>query len=153
MSKFSDYLANITDEDKKVLESGSLKLTFDGVEYTIENNFYLRDIKADEGFTATMLNYKTIVINNELNQDLINEGIAREIVSKIQNLRKSSGFDIADRIDMTYNGPKEVKEAIKAFKTYIMDEVLAKSLKESDEAENTLQINEYEMNVTIKQVK
>ena len=100
-----------------------------------------------------MLNYKKVVINTELTQDLINEGIAREIVSKVQNLRKTSGFDIADRIEMTYNADTEVEEALEEYKDYVMDEVLAVSLKKSKTAKEELKINEYTMNVTIKQVK
>lgn len=100
-----------------------------------------------------MLNYKTVVINTSLDQDLINEGLAREIVSKVQNLRKTSGFDISDRIDMKYNGPKEIKDALNEFKSYIMDEVLALTLTEDENASEELKINDCIMKVSIKQVK
>ena len=100
-----------------------------------------------------MLNYKTVVINTTLNQDLINEGIAREIVSKVQNLRKTSGFDITDRINMIYSAGKEIKDAVNQFKDYIMDEVLAVTLDESNEATEEFKINDYDMKVSIKQVK
>ena len=96
-----------------------------------------------------MLNYKVVVINTVLDQDLINEGIAREIVSKIQNLRKTSGFDIDDRIDVKFNGPKEVMDAIKHYKKYIMNEVLAVSFEEDSKAKEELKINEYTMNISI----
>ena len=59
-----------------------------------------------------MLNHKIVVINTTLTQDLLDEGIAREIVSKIKNLRKTSEFDIADRIEVKYSADKEVKDAI-----------------------------------------
>lgn len=100
-----------------------------------------------------MLNYKTVIINTTLDKDLINEGIAREIVSKVQNLRKTSGFDIADRIDMIYSASKEVVDAVNEFKEYIMDEVLALTLEESDKAITEFKINDYDMKVSIKQVK
>ncbi len=153
INKFSEYLSNITPEEVKKLESGSLKLNFDGVEYTIENNYVLKDIKAKEGYTAVMLNYKTVAINTTLSEDLINEGLAREIVSKVQNLRKTSEFDIADRIEMKYSAPKEIVSAIEQFKKYIMDEVLATSLEESKTAKEEIKINDFTMKVTIKQVK
>ena len=100
-----------------------------------------------------MLNYKKVAINTVLDQDLINEGLAREIVSKIQNLRKTSNFDIADRIEVKYSADKEVKDALKQFKKYVMDEILAVKLEESESAKEELKINEYTMNVTLKQVK
>ena len=100
-----------------------------------------------------MINYKKVAINTLLNDDLINEGLAREIVSKIQNLRKTSGFDVADRIEVKYNGPKEIVNAVNEFKDYISDEVLAKSFTESKTAKEELKINDYTMNITIKKVK
>ena len=151
LSHFSEYLKNMSEDDIKLLEKGELKLNFNNNEYTIEPSYVLKNIKATEGFVAVMLNYKTVVINTLLDQDLINEGLAREIVSKVQNLRKNSNFDIADRITMTYEGPKEITEAINAFETYIMDEILALSIEEKPSDED-LKINDFDIKVTIKQV-
>ena len=57
------------------------------------------------------------------------------------------------RITFKYNGDKEVKEAINEYKDYIMNEVLAVTLEESNEGDTELKINDYTMNVSIKQVK
>ena len=149
MSKFADYLKNITPEDIKVFESGNLHLDFDGIDYLIEPNFVIKTIKSQEGYNAVMLNYKVVVINTVLTQELLDEGIAREIVSKIQNLRKTSGFDIADRIDVKFNADKEVLDAVKHYKKYIMNEVLAVSFEEDSKASEELKINEYAMNISI----
>ena len=150
---YSDYLNNISEDDIKKLESGKLTIDLNGENYNIDSNYVLKTINAVEGYKAVMLNYKTAIINTILNQDLINEGIAREIVSKVQNLRKTSGFDISDRIDMKYNGPKEIVDAVNEFKDYIMDEVLALTLTEDESASEELKINDYDMKVSIKQVK
>ena len=153
IKEFTEFLKNISDENALKLENGTLNLNLGGINYVIDNSYVLKDIKANDGYNAVMLNYKKVVINTTLTQDLINEGIAREIVSKVQNLRKTSGFDIADRITFEYNADKEVKDALVEFKDYVMDEVLAVSLEESDKAKEELKINEYSMKVTIKQVK
>ena len=150
---FTEYLKNINEEDSKKIELGTLTLNLNGVNHVIDNSYVLKDIKAHEGYNAVMINYKKVVINTTLTQDLINEGIAREIVSKVQNLRKSSGFDIADRITVEYKADKEVEDALIEFKDYVMDEVLAVSLKKNDKSKEELKINEYTMYVTIKQVK
>ena len=63
INKFSEYLSNITPEEVKKLEMGALKVEFDGIEYSIENNYVLKDIKAKDGYKAVMLNYKTVAIN------------------------------------------------------------------------------------------
>ena len=153
ISKFQEYLKGISLEDAKKLEEGNLILDFDGITYNIDNSFILKDICSKDGYAAVMINYKKVAINTVLTQDLINEGLAREIVSKVQNLRKTSGFDIADRIEMTYSAGKEIKDAISAYKKYIMDEVLAVKLTESKTAKEELNINDYDMKVSIKQVK
>ena len=153
ISAFQEYLKNISEEDAKKLEAGTLKLELGGQTYTIDNSYVLKDITSKDGYQAVMINYKKVAINTLLNDDLINEGLAREIVSKIQNLRKTSGFDVADRIEVKYNGPKEIVNAVNEFKDYISDEVLAKSFTESKTAKEELKINDYTMNITIKKVK
>ncbi len=66
ISKFQEYLKNISEEDAKLLEAGELKLDLGGVEYTIDNTFVLKDIKAKEGYAAVMLNYNKVAINTVL---------------------------------------------------------------------------------------
>ncbi len=153
VGKFGEYLKNISDEDKVKLESGNLTVDLDGTSYDVLSSYVLRDVVSKEGYVSVMLNYKTVVIDTRLNQDLINEGLAREVVSKIQNLRKTSGFDIADRINMTYYSSSEVKDAIDEFKDYIMDEVLALDIKFEENDGEEVKINDYSMNVVVKQVK
>ena len=150
---FGEYLSNITEDDSKKLESGELTIKLNDKEYEVTPNYVIKTINSKDGYKAVMLNYKTVIINTTLDKDLINEGIAREIVSKVQNLRKTSGFDIADRIDMIYNASKEVVDAVNEFKEYIMDEILALTLEESDKSETEFKINDYDMKVSIKQVK
>ena len=53
------------------------------------------------------------------------EGIARELISKVQNLRKTKDFDIADRITLYYNGDDEVTEAVTKFEEFIKNETLS----------------------------
>jgi len=149
LGEFTNILKNLSDEDAKKIEAGTFE--FKGI--SIDNTCVLKDIAAKDGYTAVMLNYKKVAINTTLTKDLINEGLAREVVSKIQNLRKTSGFDITDRIEMLYNAPQEVVDAINENKKYIMDEILAKKLEISDDLEEELKINEYTMKVSIKKIE
>ena len=95
-----------------------------------------------------MLNYKTVVLNTNLTNDLINEGLAREIVSKIQNLRKTLDFDISDRINTVYNSDPKVEEAIKQYEQYIKDETLSSTITKG-EAKELVKINDYDMYISI----
>ena len=148
IKEFTTFLQELTEEDEKLLDKGELKFK----DYTVDNSYVIKDVSAKEGYTAVMLNYKKVVINTNLTQDLINEGLAREIVSKIQNLRKTKDFDITDRIEVLYNAQKEVSDAINEYKEYIMDEVLAVKFDEDNNAEEEVKINDYVMNITIKRV-
>ena len=153
INAFKEYLETISMEDASKLESGTLKIKLNSEEYTVLPSYVIKEVKSTPGYNAVMLNYKTVIINTNLTQDLINEGIAREIVSKVQNLRKTSGFDISDRINMIYTGSKEIIDAVNQFKNYIMDEVLALTLEISDKASDELKINDYDMKVSITQIK
>jgi isoleucyl-tRNA synthetase len=67
----------------------------------------------------------TVAIDTELNDELVAEGIAREFVNRIQNMRKDSGFDVTDRIKIKFNGSEKLVNAVSFFKTYISTETLA----------------------------
>ena len=147
LGKFTEFLNNISKEDSEKLENGTLKIELDK-ETEILPSYVLRNIEAKEGYKAIMLNYKTVVLNTNLTNDLINEGLAREIVSKIQNLRKTLDFDISDRINTVYNSDPKVEEAIKQYEQYIKDETLSLTLTKG-EAKELVKINDYDMYISI----
>ena len=76
-------------------------------------------------------------------------GIAREIVSKVQNMRKTEGFDIADRIKLYYDADGDTLEAFKAFADYIKDETLA-VVYENKKTDNIVDINGVEISIIIE---
>ncbi|MDD4035876.1 MAG: isoleucine--tRNA ligase, partial [Bacilli bacterium] len=113
---FSEYLSNNKDnilEEFKTNES--IKIKLDNEDFEITKNLLDIRIEAKDGFNVQTLNNIFIILNTTLNQDLIDEGIAREFISKIQQLRKSHDFEVMDRINIYYEASKEVQEAIKRF--------------------------------------
>ena len=71
----------------------------------------------------------TIALDIELTQTLIEEGMARELINRIQNLRKSSGLEVTDRIRVTLSTNEQTDPAVQHFHDYIASQVLATSLK------------------------
>lgn len=69
----------------------------------------------------------TVGFDTEITTELLYEGIARDLIRTIQNLRKESGFDISDRIKLEVSGDEEFKQAFEAFKSYIASETLSVS--------------------------
>ncbi len=70
----------------------------------------------------------TVALDTELTPELIAEGLAREFVNRIQNMRKDACFEVTDRIKISFNGSPELVEAINAFSDYVSNETLAESL-------------------------
>jgi isoleucyl-tRNA synthetase len=70
-------------------------------------------------------------LDTALSPELIAEGRAREIVHRLQTLRKEAGLDVADRIEIEYSGPEELERAIQRFADYLRRETLAISLQRS----------------------
>ncbi|THH39955.1 isoleucine--tRNA ligase [Neolewinella litorea] len=70
----------------------------------------------------------TVALDVNVTPELAREGLARELVSRIQNLRKDSGLEVTDRIDIRLSGPEAVREAVEAHRDYITEETLADTL-------------------------
>ncbi len=96
-----------------------------GENFEFNKDHVLINISAKEGFNVSMENNLFVILDTTLNKQLIEEGFAREFISKIQQIRKSSNFDVLDNIDIEFNSDDEVANAIESFKDYIKSETLA----------------------------
>ncbi len=84
------------------------------------------------GWQVATNGFLTVALDLQLNPELISEGTARDLVNRIQNLRKESGLDVGDRIQLGIFGPTEVVQAAQANYDYICTEVLAVDLQTSE---------------------
>ncbi len=107
---------------------GSVTLSADGQEFRIE----LEDVKivaeGGEGLVASLEGLLPVALDTTLTDELIAEGLAREVVNRIQNMRKEAGFDVVDRIEIVYDASEKLAHAIQEQKDYIMRETLAEKL-------------------------
>ena len=78
-----------------------------------------------EGWQVANEGNITVALDITINDELRNEGIAREVVSKIQKLRKSEGFGVTDRINLIFNGDEEIQNAINKNLDYVKSETLS----------------------------
>ncbi len=78
-----------------------------------------------EGFDAESQNGMTVVLDTHMTDELISEGFAREVVSKLQTMRKDAGFEVVDRIGISLSGTKRLMSMIEPQRNDIMDSVLA----------------------------
>jgi len=76
----------------------------------------------------------TVWFDTQLNDELVQEGLARELVNRIQKLRKDLGFEVTDRILVEVATTDNLMRAFKRFETYISDEILANAMKASTQS-------------------
>ena len=91
------------------------------------------------GWTIAQEGTITVALDIEITPELKNEGMARLIIKRIQSLRKDSGFEITDRINVVLESKSELEEAVKAFGSHISSQVLANSLTFGDASEGSEQ--------------
>lgn len=94
----------------------------------------------------------TVALDAELTDDLRNEGLARELVNRLQNLRKSSGLDVVDRISVTIHSEKNFTSNLESFVSYIKDEVLADQILWSKTDENETEVEGYKICISISKI-
>ncbi len=104
-------------------------------------------VESEEGITAAL--------DTELTDELIAEGLAREFVNRIQNMRKDAGFEVTDRIKISFRTDEKLNTAIKKFEEYIAAETLADELSENNGTHGFSQdwkISDFSVNVTIQRI-
>lgn len=111
----------------------NLELTLDDVEILSE------DIP---GWLVANEGRLTVALDINITKELREEGIARELINRIQNLRKESNFNVTDKIDLQIGKHKDINDAVENFKEYIASQVLAENVTLVDKADEDVQIIE-----------
>ncbi len=113
-------------------------LTIDGTEIILNKEDILVEAVKKEGYTSQVEGKLTVVLDTNLNAELVQEGYAREVISKLQTMRKDAGFDVTDRIHVTCQGDEDVVGAVKAYQAMIENGVLAVSVSYDAAAEDAV---------------
>ncbi|MBR39942.1 MAG: isoleucine--tRNA ligase [Flavobacteriaceae bacterium] len=106
-------------------KTGKIDLLIDKKTITFDIDDFEISSKDIEGWQVANEGNITVALDITINDELRNEGIAREVVSKIQNLRKSEGFEVTDRINLIFNGDEEIQNAINKNLDYVKSETLS----------------------------
>ena len=91
----------------------------------------------------------TVALEIELNDELRNEGMARELISRIQNLRKETGLEITDRIYVTLTPNEKVEKAVAGFADYIKSQVLALDITLADNDGTETELDDFKINIKV----
>lgn len=152
-SKMKDFVNFLTTLDNNQIEAIKEGNSIKFEDYDITKNLIDIKIESKEGMSVAMENNNFIILNTTLTEDLIKEGIAREVISKVQNLRKEKDFDIENRINLYYNSNDYFDTVIKEFEDYIKDETLAIDIIKKEDLTNKYDINDIEVYLDVEKIK
>lgn len=152
IKEFAKFLENISEEDVKRLHNGELVITLGSEEYCITPDMVEERISSKEGYDTEVYNNLFIVLNTNLTDELIREGNAREVVSKVQQLRKSKDFDITDRIILYIDCDDKLYESISANEEFIMAETLSTRIERGSNKGTDVSINEFTARIEVEKI-
>ena len=115
-------------------ESGALKLDVNGQEITLFREDLLIESAQTEGYVSENDNGITVVLDTKLSEELLEEGFVREIISKVQTMRKEAGFEVMDKIQITYEGTEKAEKIFVDNGAAVADETLAVSVEKRNPA-------------------
>lgn len=145
MKKAAAYLTGMSREEIETFEKAG-KTEYEGKEITLDS---VEIISEDvPGWLVLNEGSITIALDEEITEELRIEGLAREMVNRIQNLRKSSGFDVEDKIDIRLERTPMTEQILAAHKDYISTQVQARSI-ESVEGLSTGELLDLDEGVTL----
>jgi isoleucyl-tRNA synthetase len=141
MKAIANAVMNFTSEDiNKIDQLGTLDIDVNGKNITLgieDVEITSQDI---EGWLVANEGALTVALDVTISDDLRKEGIARELVNRIQNLRKDSGFEVTDRIDVLLQKDDKILNAVKNNITYIKAETLTEELEIIEQVDNGIEI-------------
>jgi len=105
--------------------TGALTFDFDGQEVVLTKDDLLIDVAKKDGYVTEEDNYVTVVLDTNLTPELIEEGFVREVISKIQTMRKEAGFEVMDHISVYQANNDKIAELMKSNADEIKNEVMA----------------------------
>ena len=127
LNEIRTALAEVDGNDAmdEVNATGTLKLSLPSGEVVLEKDDLLIDIAQKEGYVSDSDNKITVVLDTNLTEELLEEGFVREIISKVQTMRKEAGFEVMDKITIYAKDNEKVIEILNGNKETIMSDVLA----------------------------
>ena len=154
MKAVAAAVAEMSQEAIAELEkNGSYTLQLDGADVVVEAadvEIFSEDIP---GWLVANEGKLTVALDVTVTEELRREGIARELVNRIQNIRKSSGLEITDKIKITLSKNQQTDDAVNEYKDYICNQVLGTSLTLTDEVENGTELNFDDFSLYVSVVK
>lgn len=137
---------------RQIEAEGKIVLNLEGEETEIDKTLIDIKIYSKEGFTVSMENNLFTILDTTITEELVLEGLAREFVSKVQQMRKNNDFQVLDNIIIYFNGTDEIEKAVNIHKDYIMKETLALKLEKTEKELDLQDLNGRETGINIEKL-
>ena len=153
VKEFGGKLAQVNAKEMiAALNEGPVKMTLGGQEYDIDESLVDVRISSKEGFVVGMDNNVFTILDTTLTPELIEQGYVREVISKIQQLRKQADFEMMDEIRIYMDADDEIKAAVERAKDFIMDETIAVAIEDRDDIP-AFDINGHKTGLAVERIR
>ncbi|MBM7560517.1 isoleucine--tRNA ligase [Fusibacter tunisiensis] len=153
MGQFSKALGKLDPQVYAMrFEAGeTVELDLGDERFIADSSHVLINITAKEGFTVKMENNRFIILDTHLSDALIDEGYAREMISRIQQMRKANDYEMMDQIKIYYRAPEAFGKAVQKHADYILSETLGVDLiQDSDQSYETFNLNGHDVDLYLE---
>ena len=151
MRQITAFFANMSQDDIHSFEKNNgAHLNADGVDVELTLEDALISTQDIPGWAVTSQDNYTVALDMNITDELFNEGLAREIVNRVQTLRKNSGLEVTDRIVIFMEKNEKTDTAIQNFNHYICTETLANSIEVTDKLEGEVMEDELTDKVIVR---
>jgi isoleucyl-tRNA synthetase len=124
-----EIILNLDQDMLKKVEAGeNISIDIEGVEHELSPDDLILEHIDDPHYVNVTENDITISICNEIDEDMLTEGLSRELINRIQNSRKNAGFEVIDRIYLAIEAPDHIIEAATKLKDNILSEILGENM-------------------------
>ena len=146
MKEFQEILKSLPEKEILKLKDGTpVEINLSNELFTITKEMIDIRVESKEGFNASYVGNDFVILNTTLDEELINEGLARETISKIQQIRKNNGFDIADRVIVYYEADESYTKSLEKYLDFIKEETLATDIIKASNLTDEYDVNEYKV--------
>ena len=150
---FQELVSKFDISDVNQIKAGYYTTEFLGKELKITEDMIVTTLKNKEGYCASSNGNISVVLDTTLTDDLILEGLAREVVRKVQSLRKDADFVITDRINLYYNGEDIIDVMLDKYSNYVKEETLSIEVIKDEKLDENIHVNDLMMGLKVERVK
>ncbi len=156
VGKVAKLVAGLDEGKVELLAAGeSVTLEIDGESATLESGDVVVTRTPREDMVVAAEGDVVVAIETQLSPDLVAEGLAREFVNKVQNMRKTSGFEVEDRIEVLYRSDEDLAEAIEKHAAYVGSETLCVSCERTADSDEMQEwdVNGHACSIAVKKAQ